>query len=254
LCCVACLPSACLFAGRWQALWSCRRAEWRGGGLLAAVGGAGHAADGHGDAGAHAGRGRGARAADARGRARPDRGGHARAVEGAAEGCRLPALLQSPRMPCGEGPCWRLVTWQRVRRERAARLFRLRVSGCVVQCLLMWRRQRRQTLALWLHCQYPTAYSVGCQLLTQCLCAQELVKRTAAVLVDAANDPNGKAAQQIEVRLALLFAQVQHAQCVTLILAAQSGKHGWLSSGNTIALCAIRQEGCQPVGHCTWRW
>ena len=37
----------------------------------------------------------------------------------------------------------------------------------------------------------------------ECLCAQELVKRTAAVLVDAANDPNGKAAQQIEVRLAL---------------------------------------------------
>ena len=31
------------------------------------------------------------------------------------------------------------------------------------------------------------------------------MKRTAAVLVDAANDPNGKAAQQIEVRLALVW-------------------------------------------------
>ncbi len=41
--------------------------------------------------------------------------------------------------------------------------------------------------------------------LTQCLREQELVKRTAAVLVDAANDPNGKAAQQIEVRVALVY-------------------------------------------------
>jgi len=143
LCCIACLPSACLVAKWRQALWSCCRAERRGGGLLAAVGGAGHAADGHGDAGAHAGRGRGARAADAGGRARPDSGGHARAVEGAAEGRRLSALLQCPRVPCGEAPRWCLVTWQRVRRERAASLFDAQTSGCIVQCLLLWQIQRR---------------------------------------------------------------------------------------------------------------